>query len=364
MFKVLDRYIYKELLSISILAIIIFTFSFLANQILRLTELFINKGVHISTILKLLVYTIPSFLSLTAPMAILASAIITFSRISSNNELTAMRSSGISFYRLIRPVLIFSTFAFLITMYITVDIAPWSNRSFKNLIFDTIKTKATVGLEEGVFNDSFEGLVIYVSKVHTPTDIEGILISDYRDQKEPHLVIADRGTFITDSSSLRVILRLQNGSIHRQSKEPQVYQRIFFSSYDLQLEIDKNLIDNNGFKKNHREMTLAEIRKEIIERSGDERGKKRLQMEYNKKFALPFACIVFGLLAPSVGITARRSGKTSGFGLSIGIILFYYTLLTLGENFALEGLIPPILSTWAPNVLLWLFGLYLTYSSR
>ncbi len=364
MFKVLDRYIYREILSLSVLAIIIFTFSFLTNQILKLTELFINKGVPLLIILKLLIYTIPSFLSLTAPMAVLASTIITFSRISSSNELTALKSSGISLYRLVKPVIIFSTLIFLMTIYITTDIAPWSNRSFKSLIFHTIKTKATVGLEEGIFTDAFEGLVIYVNKIHTPTDIEGILISDYRDPKEPHFVIADRGIFITDSNSLKVILRLINGSIHRREKNHEVYQRIFFSSYDLQLEIDKNLIEDQGFKKNHREMTLAEIKKEILEKTGGEREKRRLQMEYHKKFSLPFACIVFGILAPSVGVTAKRSGKTAGFGISIGIILFYYTLLTLGENFALEELIPPILATWAPNILLGGFGLYLTYSSR
>ncbi|MGZ7042199.1 MAG: LptF/LptG family permease, partial [Thermoanaerobaculia bacterium] len=83
------------------------------------------------------------------------------------------------------------------------------------------------------------------------------------------------------------------------------------------------------------------------------------RVEIHKKFAIPFACIVFGILGLPLGITNRRGGRSSGFSLSIGIILFYYVMINNGESLARTGKISPAIGMWAPNLLLLAIGIYL-----
>src|SRR5438128_11913574 len=83
------------------------------------------------------------------------------------------------------------------------------------------------------------------------------------------------------------------------------------------------------------------------------------KVQIHKIFSIPFACLVFGILGLPLGITNRRGGKSSGFSLSIGIILFYYILINNGEAMAQSGKVSPAIGMWTPNAILLVLGIYL-----
>ena len=201
--KTIDRYIIKEIFPPFILSLSVFTFVLFMNQILRLTDLLINKGISLLIILKLIVYVLPSFLVLTIPMSILTATILAFSRLSVDGEITALKAGGISLYRMIVPVAIYSIITGVITAYLMAAAMPIGNFAFKNLLYNTIKAKASIGIEEGIFNDTFDNLMIYVKEIPAPEEFRGVFISDLRDPKEPNLIIAREGSIITDEGQRR-----------------------------------------------------------------------------------------------------------------------------------------------------------------
>jgi lipopolysaccharide export system permease protein len=83
----------------------------------------------------------------------------------------------------------------------------------------------------------------------------------------------------------------------------------------------------------------------------DSKEKREITTEYHKKFAIPFACLIFGILGVPLGITSRRSGKSRGFSVGIGVVLLYYVMQLAGDALGENGQISPVVGTWAPNVI-------------
>lgn len=358
MIKIIDRYIIRELITSFLLGLLIFTFTLLMDKIIKLTEMVINKGVPLSSILKLIVYILPSFFSVTIPMAVLLSVLVTFSRLSADSEITALKASGVSLYRLLPPVATLSTICFIFTTYIMISLLPSGNYAFKNLLFNIVRTRATVEIEPGVFNDTFDGLVIYVREISSSRELRGVFISDARDPKEPYIIAANKGALLSDPSNLKVILKLWDGSIHSQIKDGLSYNRARFNSYDLQLELSRDLTVD-AVPKGSREMSLSELMANVERAKREGVNYYGWLVDIHKKFSIPFACMIFGIIGPPLGLFTRRSGRLGGFAVSIGIILIYYIFISTGENLSDEGAVHPFFAMWTPNIIFGAFGILL-----
>src|SRR5204863_8152521 len=117
---------------------------------------------------------------------------------------------------------------------------------------------------------------------------------------------------------------------------------------------------STDYIRSFREMNVRELLQQArMARKGDQQAYDEARVEIHKKFAIPFACIVFGILGLPLGITNRRGGKSSGFSLSIAIILIYYVMINNGEHLADTGKVGPALAMWTPNVILLVLGIYL-----
>ena len=186
--KIIDRYLLRELIPPFFLGILIFTFVLLMSQILRLMELIVNKGVSLTTVLKMIAFLLPSILVLTVPMSVFLTCIVTFGRWSSDNELTAAKSGGIGLLRLSLPVLAFSVATYMLASYFIIYALPAGNQAFRRKMFEIVRTKASIGLQEKVFNDDFSGLVMYVNEIPETSNpvMRGVIITDYRpEQRRP-----------------------------------------------------------------------------------------------------------------------------------------------------------------------------------
>jgi len=355
--KTAYRYILKESLPIFFIGLLTFTLILLMDKILKLIELMVS-GVNFSYILRLLLFISPSFLIFTIPIALLLGTLLSFGRLSGDSEITAFKASGMSLYQLFLPISLFSLTAYLLTMFLVIYGLPWGNRGFISTLYLIAQSKADIDIKERVFNDVFNGLVVYVDKVPIQgKKMEGVLIYDERSKETLNTIFAKEGFLVSNPGDKEVVLRLLDGDIHRFEPKTKTYQKMKFNVYDLRLELGKSL-DAWGARLKDREMSSDEIGQKIRKMKTIGEDTTSQEVELHKRYAIPFACIVFGLIGVPLGIQPRRSARSYGFILTIFIILGYYMSLTASEILAIRKVIPPFLAGWMPNFLFTGLGVY------
>lgn len=358
----LFRYFIKELFPSFLLGLTGFTFILLIGRILQLTELFVNKGVPLLYILKLLYYLLPSFLVLTIPMATLLAVLLTFNRLSSDNEITALKASGLSLYQMIPPILALAVFATAITTFLSLHTLPRANHSSRSLLYQMASSKAHMGVRERVFNDDFEGLVLYVDKVKPKTfHWENVFISDSRRSPEVHTIIAREGKVLSDPQQLAVTLRLMNGAIHKLGNHPDAYQKIDFNTYDLRLDFKTGWRKKQTEDKHPADMSLKELSRSIQALQSKKEKANVQWIKVHEKFSIPFACLVFGVIGIPLGLQSRspRAGRSMGFAWAIGVLLVYYLLSYTGASLAERGVVLLEVGMWMANAFFLFLGIYL-----
>jgi lipopolysaccharide export system permease protein len=355
-------YLIKEIVPAFLVGLAGFTFILLTGRILQLTELFVNKGVPLGYILRLLYLLLPSFFVLTIPMATLLSVLLTFNRLSSDNEITALKASGVSLYQLVPPVLVFALTAYAATIALSLHFVPRANEGSRELLYEVASSKASAGVREKIFNDDFDGLVLYVEEVKPKTlQWMNVFISDSRNPAEVHTIIAREGEVLSDPDKLSLILRLKNGSIHKLGKEPDAYQKIDFSTYDLRLYLKTDLKEKKTEEKHPADMTLAELSRAVRTLQAKKAETKIQRVKIHEKFSIPFACLVFAIIGIPLGLQSRiaRGSKSRGFSWAIGVLLVYYLLTTAGTSLAERGAILLEIGMWAPGLIFLALSIYL-----
>lgn len=347
MTRIIDRYILRELAIAFVLSITLLMSVLLMQQMLRLGRIASETGISFLVLIKFAPFIIPLFLVLAIPLSVLLSSTVTFSRLYTDHEITAMRSAGISIYRMLLPVILFSFAAFLIALISSTILQPMANRYIRVQSYEALKNQRNLGLEEGVFNNLFN-LLVYVKRVKKNDTLEGVLISD-KSSSESRIITANEGSFLNDPASEHLFLRLKNGRIYFEPQDKSNYQIATFSTYYLRIETTKS-IQNIRLFKDVWGMSLGEIRKKLESKKeeGSVRDFRRLMVGLHKKFSLPAAVLVLGILGVPVGIKSRFSSRFAGFVLSIFIVLCYYVLDTGMEILAVEGIINPIAAAWIP----------------
>ena len=357
--RTLYTHITKELMSPFILGLLIFTFILLTNRILKLMDLVVNKGVGLDEVIKLIMYLLPSFFMLTIPMSVLLAILITLGRLSADGELIAMKASGISLYQILPPFIALCVTGFLLTNMLSLLLLPQGNRAFRNQLFSLSKRHSEANLQERIFNDDFEGLIIYINEIPGQgKHMQGIVISDKRETEVPSLIIGEEGMIISDQNERKVTLRLFNGSIHRAANDSLTYQKAIFKTYDMNLQLSNEESENDTEIK-YSEQSIAALLKLITERSKENKSLIKIQTEIHKRFAFPFACVVLGLVGIPFGAYRRKGNRSYGFVLCIIILFLYYVFLNFGETMAKRGILYPALGIWLPNVVLGIMGCYL-----
>lgn len=359
--RIVHRYILQEISIPLFMILCVLTFVLLMGRILQLMDLMINKGVAVADIGKLILYLMPSFLTITIPVSLLISILIALGRLSRDNEIIVLKSSGLSLYQLLPPIVFVSLCAFIITAVTGFFLVPYGNFATKNLLFGMARQKASIGVKERVFNGDFAGLVLYAEELPSQEDfMRGVFISDNRTLKEPTTIIARRGYFVSDPDSMVVTLRLQDGSMHTVDADAGTYKKVDFTSYDINLDLSESIGGGSGeIMKDSKEMSLTELISESRTPGLKETALKEIIIELHKKFTLPFACIVFGIIGVPLGISKHRSGKSRGFVIGLMVIMIYYVLQIGGEALGETGMLPPAAGAWISNILVGAVGIYL-----
>jgi LPS export ABC transporter permease LptG/LPS export ABC transporter permease LptF len=389
--KILTRYIFKEMLVPTVLGFIFYTFLILTRQFFELAGLVIRKSLPGATVLKLVALSLPNIIVLTVPMSFLFGVLLAIGRLSSDSEIIAMRASGVSMRTLYRPVFFFSFVIFLINLYLMNVLLPRGNTEYMAMRMELTTSQASSAIQPRVFYDDYENLMIYVNDVDPRTGTwKGVFVADNRSEESnqnattpqqlveaakrnrrtffsashgtTRIIVAERGTLSYIPKSKQIWLNLQNAETHFwDPRKPDRYDENRNAVQRMRLPEKMMAPSDQAFARvrNLRELNLGELYEtaRITERT-DPEIHRLAWVEMHKKFAIPFACIVFGIVGLPLGITNRRGGKSSGFSLSIGIILVYYLMLINGEKLAAAGRIAPAIGMWTPNIVLLLLGIW------
>jgi lipopolysaccharide export system permease protein len=379
--RIISKYLLLEVITNFLVGFIIFTFVLLTGKTFQLTDMIVNKGMSLLIILKLFGMMLPFFLVFTIPMSLALAVILTFGRASFDYEIIALKSSGVSLYQLVRPVFIFSVFAWVLTLYLTIFVAPTSNFNLKKFVVSVLRTQINVGIEEKVFND-MAGRIIYVDHIPVRSNhLYGILIFDDTSTERAVTIIAQEGYLASDDTTQYLTISMRNGSILLSNKYTDSDQLIVFNNYSMNLSPFDEDEAGKVVKKNW-EMTLDELTGSVAglkqnlvgleqqwKRYPSERNRmveedvksqiRSKQVEISKMFAVPFACIIFMLLGVPLSVQTNPKGKSGNLVLVILVIFAYYVFMAGGEVLGKNGWLPALASMWLGNAVLGGMGLYL-----
>lgn len=353
--RILSLYIIREIASLFLLGIAVFTLILLMGRLIKLTELVVSRGVPLADVSRMIIYLMPSFLVFTIPMAFLLAVLLAFGRLSADNEITVIKACGISLVQIMPPVLVCAVVAAMMTFAASLVGVPWGNSAFKELSFQVLKSNISATIREKVFWDEIPGMIIYTEHYddqrHT---LQGVIIHDGRNPERPMTIFARDGVLAGGSDRQALRLSLNSGSIHAAGKGDE-YRLVAFGEYVMTVG------DQGGavVGRNEQDMGASELRSQIANKATPVQTRLKMLSELHGRYAFPFASLVFAFLAVPLGIQNRRSGKSAGFSVSIGILLVYYLMLSLLRTLAEKGSIPPFIAVWLPNMIFLGIGWYL-----
>ena len=356
MLSTLYRYLAREILSAFFLGLIIFTGVLLMGRMLRLADMVVSKGVPLADVLIMIVYLLPNFAIITIPMSLLFAVLIAFSRLSGDSEITAIKAGGISLYKIFPPVLVISLAAYALTALTALYALPKCSIAFKNLLYHSIQGRLSLNLKEQVFNSDIPGILIYITNNSGRSGLlSGIMVQDERNAKDVSTIFAKTGSVDMDDNSKNIRLHLFDGSIH-QLRPKDSYRLIGFKEYDLEFDLSKTA---GSFEKNELDMTLTEIRQNLKKGGFPKKLTQDMSLEVHRRFAMPFACFIFAIIAVPLGIQNRRSGKAAGFSLSVITLITFYIFQSTGRSLAEKELLTHFMAAWLPNFIFLAAGIYL-----
>ena len=360
--KILRTYLLKEHLGPFLISLGVFTCVLLLGNLVKLADLVVNKGVGLDYLLRFILYLVPFLCSYTIPMALLTAILLAFGRLGQDNELTAIRASGISLWRLTGPVVVVGLVMSLVMMSLNDRLIPWAHFASRRMLKEIGLRRPGALFEAGTFIKEFKPYIIFVYRIDG-NKLTKVRIYEPQPGRTTRTIIAERGEFVPVPEKQVVRLKLLDGSSDEfDPQNPQTLYKSFFKTYFLTLSLAEGP-PGRSLEKKPKEMTLAELRAEIDKLRLSGIDPLPLHLEYHSKIAFSFACLGFIIMGLPLGLLTKRGETLIGFALSVVVFVWYY-LFMLGANaLAVKQWLPPAWAVWLPNLSTTLIGSIWLYRS-
>jgi len=350
---VTNRYILIELLPPFFINVGFLLFIFLMTKILDITNYIVNYKIGVTVVLSMLLFSMPQFLQFVIPMSVMLAVLLTFLRMSGDNEIIALKASGFSIYQFLPSVVLFCAAGGVLTMFLTIYGIPWGTLSLRHLTTAVAASSFEIGLKERTFNDNFKDVMLYVSKIDPGSKaLMDVFIEDKRSKEMVSTIVSSRGKLISDPDNLYFRLRLWDGTINQVDIKDRSVNSIQFDTYDVRLDIKELIRENANRPKTRMEMSLGEMQDFMRARKKKDRAYYKILLDYHKKFSIPLASVVLGLIAVPLGIQSEVRKRSPGLAFGLALFLIYYVLLTLGAGLGKSGKLPPLIGMWMPNLVM------------
>ena len=368
----MDRWLITQILPPMLFAISAFTvISLSVGVMFDLIRKIVEFGLPLFLAIKVLFYSLPSFLVLSFPMAVLLSTLLAYGKLSANSELLALRSIGIKTSRIIAPAIAVSIFMTGLTFYFNDNLVPASNKlaestlragigsSFSsekgrdNIMFSRYGSRIESATNKPTKTNTYLTHIFYASLFENNI-MQGVTVLDFSRQDIQQILKAKSAIFDKKNSSWI----FSDGSIVSIDQGGQT-TNIQFEKY--RYPFVEGPLDLARVPKDATEMSLKQAleAERIYKETGNLKEIRRIQVRIQEKFTLPCACLVFGLIGSSLGSKSNlRSSKSQRFGLSVILILIYYVMSFVFSSFGVKGLLSPIIATWLPVLISLSGGIY------
>ncbi len=333
----------------------------LGRGLVQMADLIFNKDVDIFLILKLLFYSFPYLLTFIIPISVLVASLLSFGKLSVDNEIMAIRTSGVSMIKIVSPLAIAVCILCLSSFLLSDRVASASLHAYRRLLTQIGIESPQAALEEGVFIKKFKNFVIFIYEMDK-NKLKGIRIYQPQEGKPTRTIIAQKGELISMPETNTIMLKLIHGvSDEPDPKDPAKLYKLNFRTYNLPLNFS-NIKQLQEVSKKPKDMMIRELRDEI-----DRLGKEGilatypLSAEIHNKIAIAFSSLAFLLIGIPLGITTRRNEKSISFGISLGLMTLYWLLLIGGKTLAQKGMAHPFIALQFSNFIVGGVGVFLFY---
>lgn len=418
------RYILRSHIAPFIFGTSVIMALFLIQYMMRWVDKLASKGLDPTTIAQFLVLNLSWIVVLAIPIGVLFSTIMAFGAMSSNHEVTVMKASGMGLFKMMIPVLAVGSLLWGFTFWYTDNILPDSNVRLTGMMRDIESTKPSFAVEEGQFTTYNATTSILARRVLPNGMMLGVSIYDKSKSDFINVVSADSGRLAFSPSLTRLVIQLTNGEIHQRGiRNPDEYRVVSFDRYQIVLPADKffyEATDVTGSSRGEREMTIADMQKivdnaqaqeqmagqrydsilvqhmrdlktyhqglptdisrdDALQRassfimnaqsmleSENQRAKaehivaNRYLVEIHKKYAIPFACLLFVFVGSPLGILTKGGNFGTSAMYSLGFYVIYWMCMIGGEEFADRGLLSPLVAMWLGNAVIGVIGVWIT----
>ncbi len=359
MFRLLSRYVFREILTSSILGTLLAAFVLFLQRVDRLFEILVSSNPDPGTIAWLFALTMPPVLPVTIPFGVLVGILIGLGRMASDGEITAMRAAGVSSRKVIAPVLLFATLGMCLGGLASLRLTPYSFRESTVILNRLMAGRLSAEIQPRIFKESFPNTILYVGDVRPGETVTwgSVFIADVTPPEqrtsgigakaEGPLVTTARIAYATsDPGNNRIQLAMRDYSMHEMGKDGSAHDEsaasktmALYAKPPEQMQLASNATNTGQLMRYHGPDWLD------------------MSVELHRRFAYPVACLALALIGIPLGIATRKGGRSAGYVNAIFLSFFGYWLASVSlVGVAKQGRLPVPVAIWLPNVVFAITG--------
>ena len=317
-----------------------------------------ESGLSIWLAMRIFGLRLPEFVVLSFPMSTLLATMMTYSRLSADSELVALRGCGVSVRRIVAPAIILSFFVTGLTFAFNEFITPTANYQASVALERALNSESPPFRERNILyrefqeaaddDDATEMSRLFYARRFDGNTMYGLTVLDFTQEGLSQVVSADAATFNLQTN----IWNFYDGTLYAVSPDGSFRHIVKFETQEIQLP--RAPFDIACRTKSDSEMNIAEASRylnDVIRQTGDEKSIRTWQIRIQQKYALPFVCVVFGLVGAALGVRPQRTGRATSFGISVIIIFGYYLFAFISNAMGEVGVLSPLMSAWLPTFL-------------
>jgi lipopolysaccharide export system permease protein len=351
---IIDRYITREMFSPFLVGIFGFILIMVTDILFTLTDMIINKGVPFFAVMKLLVFKLPAIMVLTFPVSTLFGVAMAMGRLSYDSEIIALRTSGISMFRIATPIVVISLFISLMSYMTNEFVVPWANHVSDGIIRQIILKKPVTQVKENVFFKDKGNRYFYVRRADPKRGtLEDVMMYELEGGPVPRVVVAKSAEFKGD------VWDLKAGVIHKYSAEGHLEYDAKFDS--MRIIVSEDFLGGLGYsrQKTSQEMNSRDLHKLIsmLKRGGV--NTRALLVDFYMKFSVPLTCFVFALIGVPLSMPGIRTGRAFGVIMCIVVVFSFYVFASVSRSFGYGGMAHPLLAAFVPQATFAILGIAL-----
>ena len=355
--RILDKYIFREVCKAFLFGICAFSAVFIGSGTLfKIAKYITDYGASLSAVVKVFVFGLPSVVMWTFPMSMLLATLLTFGRLSSSSEITAMKSCGIGFFRIAMPAILLGFLVSIVAILFNEHVVPWANTAYRNVVYYEIQGNSGAKSQDHIIlKDIKDGQIqrlLYARRYDADSQsLQSITLQEFDGAgKVSHVENAEYAEFTGKEWVMH------NGMLYDIS-DGESEHTLRFNTQVLPINASPRQIVRE--QKDPEELTMKELKAQIRIMKTQYVDTSKLETELYQRITVPMASLIFALVGVPLGLQPTRNSSSAGFAMSVIIIFSYYALMTMANAIGRSGALSPMLAVWIPNIVGLIAGIFL-----